>query len=71
MGRIIRKIRDEQADCILIGPAWHKHWEAMLHTMPVRWAKELPHMQNLFTPGPHAKHRVARGQRAMAWYILW
>ncbi|KAL0035811.1 hypothetical protein WJX77_003788 [Trebouxia sp. C0004] len=35
MGRIIRKIKDEQADCILTGPAWSKHWVAMLHTLPV------------------------------------
>ena len=70
MGQIIRKVRDEQVDCILIGPAWSRHWVAMLHTVTVRHKMLIPSMPNLFIPGPHAGTKASRGQQAFAWFIL-
>lgn len=48
MGAIVRKIRDDKVDCILIGPRWPRHWVATLHSMPVRKAVVLPHRHDLF-----------------------
>ena len=75
MGAIVRKIKDEQVDCILVGPAWPRHWRALLNTMPVRLTVDLPHIPDLCQPGRHvpAHKRKAKhpNYTVKAWFILW
>ena len=71
MGQIVSKIRSERVDCILIAPAWPKHWVAMLYTLPIKHALQLPTIPDLFTPGPDAGTNAPKGYKAIAWFILW
>ena len=36
MGRILRKIRNEKADCVVVYPAWPRHWGTMWEGLPVK-----------------------------------
>ena len=75
MGSIVRKIKDEQVDCILVGPKWPRHWMALLEALPIQKAVALRHRHDLFRPGPHVTRKSARPRhpsyKVMAWYILW
>ena len=75
MERVVRKIKDEQVDCLLVGPGWPRHWRALLKIMPVRREVTLPHIPNLCQPGKHvpaSKRRAMHPKYAViAWYILW
>ena len=75
MGAIVRKIKDEKVDCVLIGPVWPRHWVAMLQAMPVRAVQQLSGRADLCLPGPHVPihKRVPKHPRykMQAWYILW
>jgi hypothetical protein len=33
--RVLRKVLDEQATCVLVLPAWYKVWHALLSLLPV------------------------------------
>ena len=75
MGAIVRKIKDEKVNCILIGPVWPRHWLAMLQTMPVKAEQILSGRADLCVPGPHVPmlKRVPKHPRynMQVWYILW
>ena len=75
MGAIIRKIKEEKVDCILIGPQWPRHWQALLLQLPVKAKKVLPHVHDLFQPGMHVpvEKRKAKHPKydVMVWYIFW
>lgn len=76
MGPIINKIREEQVNCILIGPNWPRSWMAVLHGMhAVKKSVVLPHRDDLCIPGPHVPKRKALARhpsyQIIAWYILW
>ena len=54
IGMIVRKIREERVDCILVAPVWPRHWVAMLQRMPsVRARIVLSGRPDLCIPGPH------------------
>lgn len=53
MGAIVRKIKDERVNCILIGLVWPRHWMAVLKRLPIRKAFLLSGRQDLCIPGPH------------------
>ena len=75
MGPIIRKIKDERVDCVLVGPSWPRHWKALLNAMPVRLAIYSPHREDLCKPGKHVPAHKRRAKHpnytVRAWYILW
>ena len=81
MGQIIRRIRDEQVDCILLVPAGSRYWLAMLLALTtsmqspaVRHTVDLSHIPNLLLPGPHACSKGVQRPSSFnvtAWYILW
>ena len=75
MGAIIRKIKEDKVDCILIGPVWPRHWMAVLSKLPVIETLTLSGRPDLCIPGPHVpKHkRAPKHPRCMmkAWYIKW
>ena len=75
MGAVLRKIGNDSINCILVGPSWPKPRKALLHHLPVRKAVLLPHLQDLFIPGPHVPEAKAAqrhpGYDVLAWYILW
>ncbi len=75
MGAVVRKIKDDRVDCILVGPKWPRHWWALLQVMPaVRKQVTLTHRQDLFKPGPRVTRKGAKPRhpayKVMAWYIL-
>ncbi|KXZ40999.1 hypothetical protein GPECTOR_1018g286 [Gonium pectorale] len=76
MGRVVRKIEEEQPDCVLIAPVWPRWWRAALGRLPVRARRRLPHVPDLFTPGPQVPGAHGRGPKAPryaveALYVLW
>lgn len=76
MGPIVRKIKEERVDCILVAPVWPRHWVAMLQSMPAVRAKVvLSGRADLCIPGPHvpkAKSKPKHPRYHMqAYFILW
>lgn len=75
MGAIIKKIKDEQVNCVLVGPNWPSAWRATLRNMPIKKIVVLPHIDNLCLPGPRLPRKKATPKhpayQKLAWYILW
>ena len=75
MATILRRVKDQQVDCIIIAPAWPRPWVAMWATLPVRACVDLPHRLDLFVPGslvPLSKrHPKAPRYLVKAYYVIW
>ncbi|KXZ41821.1 hypothetical protein GPECTOR_272g706 [Gonium pectorale] len=72
MGRVIRKIRAERANCVLIAPVWPRWWSVTLRSLPVKAQRRLPH-SGLFERTAPGGAIEAKGPRyaVCAFYILW
>ncbi|KXZ40881.1 hypothetical protein GPECTOR_1558g720 [Gonium pectorale] len=72
MGRVVRKIRDERANCVLVAPVWPRWWAVTLRSMPVKAQRRLPH-SGLFERTLPGGQKEAKGLRyaVVAMYILW
>ena len=75
MGQILRAVKDQQVDCIIVAPAWPRPWAALWASLPVRATRVLPHRHDLFMPGSlvPASGRTPRAPqyRVMAYYVIW
>ncbi|KXZ50413.1 hypothetical protein GPECTOR_16g587 [Gonium pectorale] len=73
MGRTLSKLLAERADCLLIYPDWPRWWQALLRSLPIAAAWDLPARPDLFLPGPLARRPgpVVRRYRVRALLILW
>lgn len=76
IGKIVRKIKEEGVDCILVAPVWPRHWVAMLQRMPsVKARIVLSGRPDLCIPGPHvpkAKRKPKHPRYQMqALIIIW
>lgn len=40
--KVLGKILDERADCVLVLPAWYKAWHGLLQLLPVKCSMKLP-----------------------------
>jgi hypothetical protein len=56
--RVLRKVLDEQATCVLVLPAWYKVWHALLSLLPVHKSVKLP--STVITWGDRAPGPAAR-----------
>jgi hypothetical protein len=56
--RVLRKVLDEQATCVLVLPAWYKVWHALLSLLPVHKSVKLP--STVITWGDRAPEPAAR-----------
>jgi hypothetical protein len=52
MGRVVQKIRDEKANCVLIAPVWPRWWAVTMRRMPFKARRRLPHPDLFVRPGP-------------------
>lgn len=64
VARVLRKILDEHANCILIIPAWYKMWHAMLSLLPITHCVQLP--GNVIQWGDRAPESAHRCHALMA-----
>ena len=69
---MVSKIRDEQANCVLIAPVWPRWWAVALRRLPVKVRRRLAHSELFVRAGPKGQ-RATKGPRyaVEAWYILW
>lgn len=75
MGMILKKVREERCDALLIYPARHLFWRAMLQSLPVQMDVKLkaPAGQSLFTLSARVdpQRQSAVQYIARAALILW
>lgn len=76
MGTILKKIREERCDALLIYPARHQYWRAMLCSLPIQMDVKLraPAGQSLFLPSARVdpqKRKSAVQYIARAALIFW
>ncbi|GIL93327.1 hypothetical protein Vretimale_19753 [Volvox reticuliferus] len=73
MGRVVRKIRDEQANCVLVTPIWPRWWMVTLNRMPVRARHRLPHSGLFECPKGAGGTPMVKSPRyaVEALYIIW
>jgi len=74
MGEVVRKVAEEQVDCILVGPQWPRHWVAMLHRMPVRLTLMLPQWHDICIPSRYVSQQKRKKlqhprYKMVAWFI--
>ena len=71
MGAVVRKLRDEAPDCVLVAPVWPRWWAAQLSRLPhYRGVRQLP-TKDLFVTWDPASGQVAKTPRygVQAWYF--
>eukprot|EP00882_Tetradesmus_deserticola_P000930 GHRQ01001010.1.p1 GENE.GHRQ01001010.1~~GHRQ01001010.1.p1 ORF type:complete len:881 (+),score=141.58 GHRQ01001010.1:1178-3820(+) len=72
VAKVVRKVLDEQASCVLVLPAWYKCWHAMLGLLPVRGTLKLPASAVIWgdrAPAPHVRcHALLAGLQA--YYVV-
>lgn len=68
VARVLRKILDEKASCVLVLPAWYKAWHALIGLLPVCGTLALPASVLLWgdrAPDPsHRCHALLAGLKA-------
>lgn len=71
--RVIRKVLDEQCDCILVLPAWYKLWHGLLLLLPIKAQLHLAGTMVVWGDrAPPASDRcVALAAGLRAYLILW
>ena len=71
MGAVVRKLRDEAPDCVLIAPVWPRWWAAQLGRLPhYRGVRQLP-TKDIFVTWDPVKGQVAKTPHygVQAWYF--
>jgi hypothetical protein len=75
MAQILRAVKDQRVDCIIIAPAWPRPWAALWSTLPVRAVVTLPHRRDLLVPGSlvavERRQPKAPKYKIQAFYVLW
>eukprot|EP00798_Chlamydomonas_sp_ICE-L_P003163 gene3163-biopygen20917 len=75
--QILKRVREEHVDCIVITPGWNGPWVALLSGLPVQATMELPRKVDLLVPGAlvPARERERGSKRPKdplkASFILW
>lgn len=68
VARVLHKVLDDKASCLLILPAWYKSWHSLLHLLPVQVEERLPASVLLWgdrAPEPNRRsHALLAGLRA-------
>ncbi len=62
IGELLAKIKQEQADVVIVYPDWPRYWKALLAALPVRADFCLPRRKDLCVPGPRVHPGKKRGQ---------
>lgn len=76
MGEILKQVKEQQVDCVMLVPSWPRPWAALLAKLPVR-ARERVYRPDMFVPGgmvPQAQRlKGPKAPRYAVWvyYILW
>lgn len=73
MGRILRKIKQEQANCVLLYPVWPRYWKTMWAGVPIKQKINLSRLAarrgwGLCSPGPRVE-QCRRGKERPAWRL--
>ncbi len=72
LGRVVQKIREEQANCVLVAPVWPRWWAVALRRLPVKARRRLPHTDLFLRTGPGGGRQAKSPRYAVeAVYILW
>ncbi|GIL68331.1 hypothetical protein Vafri_21527 [Volvox africanus] len=73
MGRVVQKIREERANCVLVVPIWPRWWMVTPNRMPVRTRRCLPHSGLFERPRGAGGTPMVKSPRyaVEALYIIW
>lgn len=61
VARVLQKVLDDHASCLLILPAWYKSWHSLLQLLPVQMEQRLPASVVVWgdrAPEPHQRSRA-------------
>ena len=76
MGNILKRVREQRVDCVVIAPVWPRPWQALWAHLPVQATLHL-FMPGMFIPGGQVpKHIRNAGPKSplyavKAYFIFW